>query len=111
MQPQTPNAPHFHISACTPDPDVSCLAQTVDGYLPALAAARRLVQEAMPAGGSARWDPSGSTYPALLGTYAVLDAHGQIAAAVCLSGACRTDHTPVALAAQVGAEVPAPLAA
>ena len=43
--------------------------------------------------------------------YIVLDDAGQIAAAVCLSGACRTDHTPVALAAQVGAGTSAPLAA
>ena len=64
----------------------------------------------MPAGGSARWEPS-EYQPEIQGTYIVLDDAGQIAAAVCLSGACRTDHTPVALAAQVGAGTSAPLAA
>ena len=73
------NAPqHFHITATAADGAAVELDEYV--YLPALATARRLVDEAMPHGGGASFEAG----PGLAATWTVRDRWGAPAAIVAL---------------------------
>ncbi len=57
------------------------------GYLPALATARRLVEEARTPGGTVAFD-------ALAGRWLVMDAQGTPTSSIALSGPCTGQHLP-----------------
>jgi len=75
--------PHFHITATADD---GARAEHLAGaYLPALALARRLVQEARLPAGSVDFDP-------LAGRWLVMDAQGTSSASIAVSGPCTGQH-------------------
>ena len=82
--------PHFHITATAHD---GTRAQHVEGaYLPALALARRLVQEARLSGGTVTYDPMEGDAPFCIGLWLVRDAQATATASIAISGACFGDH-------------------
>ena len=93
--------PHFHITATAHD---GTRAQHVEGaYLPALALARRLVQEARLTGGTVTYDPMDGDAPFCIGLWLVRDAQATATASIAISGACFGDHALQEVAARVAA--------
>ena len=77
--------PHFHITATADD---GARAEHLAGaYLPALALARRLVQESRLPAGSVDFDP-------LAGRWLVMDAQGTPSASIAVSGPMQGQPTP-----------------
>ena len=95
------NHPHFHITATAHD---GTRAPHVEGaYLPALALARRLVQEARLAGGTVTYDPMTGDSPFCIGLWLVRDAQATATASIAISGACFGDHALQEVPARVAA--------
>ncbi len=78
LRPAATAPQHFHITATTADGAAVELEERV--YLPALATARRLVDEAMPHGGGTSFQAG----PELAATWTVRDRWGAPAATVAL---------------------------
>ena len=78
--------PHFHITATAHD---GTRAQHVEGaYLPALALARRLVQEARLSGGTVTYDPMEGDAPFCIGLWLARNPQATATASIAISGAC-----------------------
>ena len=75
----------YHVSVTSDDGTQEELVEA--GYLPALATARRLVQEARTPGGTVAFD-------ALAGRWLVMDAQGTPSASIAVSGPCVEQPTP-----------------
>ena len=92
---------HFHITATADD---GARAEHQSGaYLPALALARRLVQEARLAGGTVTYDPMTVDAPFCIGLWLVRDAQATATASIAISGACFGDHALQEVMARVAA--------
>ena len=91
------NYPHFHITATADD---GARAEHQSGaYLPALALARRLVQEARLAGGTVTYG-GGAVFT---GLWLVRDGQGTPTATVAVSDACFGEHAAMEVPARVAA--------
>lgn len=102
--------PHYHVTANLDD---GTSTDVVEGaYLPALATARRLVDEAQQPGGRVLFDAMAGELPFCAALWVVYGASGAAVASVSVSGACYGHHQAAAPAARTAAtEVPAQLAA
>jgi len=95
------NHPHFHITATADD---GARAEHQSGaYLPALALARRLVQEARLAGGTVTYGPMTGDSPFCIGLWLVRDAQATATASIAISGACFGNHAVQEVPARVAA--------
>ena len=84
------NHPHFHITATADD---GARAEHLSGaYLPALALARRLVQEARLSGGTVTYDPMEGDAPFCIGLWLVRDGQATATASIAVSAPCTGQH-------------------
>jgi len=93
--------PHFHITATAHDGTRA--EHLVGAYLPALAVARRLVQEARLPGGLVTYDPMDGDAPFCIGLWLVRDGQAAATANIALSSACFGNHAVQEVSAHVAA--------